>query len=85
MNTIWNDQAAALKAAIEAQAVAAFLENNTQAEIARLAGDEFSALPEREQASIIKTLGDSLLGVGVEPQYAFMQLTAAEHQQVKNS
>lgn len=53
MSNVWLEKATELKSALQVQALADYLKNNSQADIARMAGEGFAALPEREQASII--------------------------------
>lgn len=57
MESIWAEQAEALKQAIQNKAVAEFLANKSAEEIAAAAGLEFGALGNNEQASVINTLG----------------------------
>nr|WP_015062556.1 hypothetical protein [Pseudomonas syringae]AFK89794.1 hypothetical protein [Pseudomonas syringae] len=60
MSNVWLEKATELKSALQEQALADYLKNNSQADIARMAGEGFAALPEREQASIISTLAADL-------------------------
>ncbi|WP_116893210.1 hypothetical protein [Pseudomonas savastanoi] len=53
MSNVWLEKATELKSALQEQALADYLKNNSQADIARMAGEGFAAIPEREQASII--------------------------------
>lgn len=60
MSNLWLEKATELKSALQVQALADYLKNNSQADIARIAGEGFAALPEREQASIISALAADL-------------------------
>lgn len=60
MSNEWLKKATELKSAIMERAIADYLKNNSQAEIASVAGGIFTDIPEREQASIISTLAANL-------------------------
>ncbi|WP_122564118.1 hypothetical protein [Pseudomonas viridiflava] len=60
MSNLWLEKATELKSALQVQALADYLKNNSQADIARIVGEGFAALPEREQASIISALAADL-------------------------
>lgn len=60
MSNEWTEKASELRSALVDRAVAEYLKNHTQADIASLAGEGFAATPAKEQASIICTLAHEL-------------------------
>ncbi|RMM69125.1 MULTISPECIES: hypothetical protein [Pseudomonas syringae group] len=56
----WIEEANKLKSALTLHALTDYLTNTSYADIARIAGESFNAIPEKEQASIIRTLASDL-------------------------
>ncbi|APQ06980.1 hypothetical protein [Pseudomonas syringae] len=59
-SNVWLEKATELKSAIQDNALAEYLKNNSQADIARMAGEGFVSIPDQTQASIINTLAADL-------------------------